>query len=213
MEFDRKIPPALLEIQIWFMQIETRPLRELGDWNLPRYDAQTREAIEKRISPGPHLSAAQRIGLYNQQYWFRSFTLLQERYPTLLRLFGYGDFNGKIAEPYLMQHPNGDWLLATFGRKLPQWIEEAYREEDREFIVDIARMEEAYERLWYAPESAPRERFTFHANLFAFREQILQEEPSYWEEHPFPPIDWSETPRSFVLSRKGTELIYAEGLA
>ena len=71
----------------------------------------TREVDEMISCPGPHLTAQQRIGLYNQQYWFRLFTIMQEQYPTVTRLFGFGSYNREIAEPFLLRFPPNHWAI------------------------------------------------------------------------------------------------------
>lgn len=160
MKFDLSVPPSLLEMQQWFAKIVASPIRETGEYRLPLYEKQLSESIEKRISPGPRLSAEQRIGIYNQQYWFRLFVLLQDSYPTLLRLFGHQDFNHLIAEPYLQKYFPDHWSLSFLGSRLPRWIEEEYQEEDKSLILAAAQLDEVHERL-----------FLF-AQLLSFRKKI-----------------------------------------
>ena len=80
-----KVPLALEELQIWFANHLTRTFRDIGEFNLPNYSEAVNQEIRSRIAPGPTLSAEQRFGIYNQQYWWRLFVLLQEAYPTLVR--------------------------------------------------------------------------------------------------------------------------------
>lgn len=225
MKFDAKVPPSLLGLQKWVAQIVARPLRETAAYRLPVYDPETISAIEERISAGPRLTAAQRIGIYNQQYWFRLFVILQEQYPTLIRLFGYEDFNHSIAEPYLLKYVPDHWSLSLLGSKLPQWIDDTYKEEDKSFVLQAALMDEAYERLFNVSVLTPLKKsvldspikkpfylqrfvalFELDADLFAFREELLSEEPEYWFEHDFPTINWSEK-SSYVLYREENTLI------
>jgi hypothetical protein len=213
-------PSSLLEMQTWFGGIARRPLRELDPLRIPLYEAATEKEIERRISPGPHLKPAQRIGIYNQQYWFRLFTLLQEAYPTLIRLFGYDDFNDLIAEPYLQKYSNLHWSIPRLGARLPQWIDEEYKDDDRLLVLQAAQVDEIHERVFSAPQQelisttiSKQSDFwkkTFYlqpfvsvislsGDFFAFREALIKEEPLYWEENDFPKIDGSKK-RDFVLS-------------
>jgi hypothetical protein len=215
MTFDPNVPPSLLELQKWFAAIEKRPHRRKGAFKIPLYDKKTVEQIDKRISPGPKLTAAQRIGIYNQQYWWRFFSLMQDRYPALTRLFGRGGFNRTLVEPYLLKHPPCDWALVNLGSGLPRWIAEEYREEDKPLVLQMALLEEALHRLPFAhglPPLKPEEAgeklrlqptvalIDLGADLFSFRESLLEKEPKHWEENEFPPLARWEEMRHFAVT-------------
>ena len=225
----KKIPEDLFNLQRWMGAILTRPLRDLRQYRLPHYDEKLIAEIEEQITSGPSLNAAERMGIYNQQYWFRLFTLLQKDYPVLHRLFGPSDFNHFLAEPYLLKYPPNHWSLASLGSQLPLWIAEEYHEEDRNLIHQIALIEEAYERLLYTqplPSLTKEELpsianatlflqptlalFALEADLFTFRAALLEKEVAHWRKHPFPKIDWSNRQRFFILFPKSHELSYEE---
>lgn len=183
------VPFALLELQQWICQFVRRPLGQLGPNHLPLYDDRTRSEIEKKILPSAHLSAADCIGIYNQQYWFRLFTLAQENFPTLVRLFGYADFNQQLVEPAILKYPPDHWAIWKATLHLPRWIEESYEGEDKSFISQIAQIDAAYHTLSYSslPSVIPCD-----GDLLKFREQLLEKEPEYWLSHEFPEIDFSQ---------------------
>ena len=225
MKFDPRVPLSLLELQKWMGALERRPIRKSGALKIPLFDKKTAREIEKRISPGPHLSAVQRLGIYNQQYWWRLFSLMQDRYPALTRLFGRADFNRILIEPYLLKYPPDDWFLGSLGRRLPLWIEEEYGEEDKLLVLHLAQIEEACYGLFFAPFHPPvkpgeeGERlslqpsvalFDFDADLFSFRKELIKEEPHHWQAHDFPSIDWSEKRRYFSLHMEEGELRHEE---
>lgn len=218
-------PPRLVELQKWFVRVEVAPLRETGELRLPKFDSELHSEIEGKISPGPKLSAVQRIGIYNQQFWFRFFTIMQGLYPTLLRLFGYRDFNFQLVEPYVLRHLPNHWSIRKVGDRFQEWIRDEYQEEDREFVLQIAEIEAGYEQLAEAatlPFDQKIDRTTrlflqpwvvlleLDADLLSFREKILLEPPAYWEEHEFPQIDWFEQKKSFALFRKHGEICFEE---
>lgn len=188
---NKVIPPSLLEIQTWFGKMIARPLGKPA------------ANIEKWITPGPHLTPQQRLAIYNEQYWLRLFIILQKDYPTLLRLFGPQDFNQLIGEPYLLKYPPRHWSLRFLGSRLPQWIEKDYQEEDKILVSQVAQIEAAFISLFFLKDKNLI--LTLNANLFAFREQLLEKEPNYWTEHPFPKIDWGKK-RRYLVSANG----YAE---
>ncbi len=216
-----EVPGSLLDLQKWFGRLEVLPLRDLGEYRLPIYDSALISSIEEIVSPGPSLSAAERIGIYNQQYWFRLFVIMQEKYPSLTRLFGAEEFNFSIAEPFLLKYPPSHWSIKLLGNKLPQWIEENYTDEDRHLVLSAARIDEAYERLENAPIlPAPTESdyskkklylqpaavvLELEGDYFAFREELLKQEPDYWVENDFPSIRGSSE-RDFVLYKTQGEI-------
>ncbi len=199
-------------------EIIARPLRQLGEYDLPIYDEKIAQSIEERMAPGPYLSASQRLGIYNQQFWFRMFVILQSDYPSLLRLFGYEEFNRFIVEPYILKYFPNHWSLSSLGRKLPQWIAEEYGDEDKWLVQQLATIDALYERLPLVRPSPKLEDINgpiylqpfvaivdLEGDLLKFREELLREEPNYWQERDFPKIDGGG---SFVLAGKQGEIEY-----
>jgi hypothetical protein len=214
--FDPKVPPSLLALQKWMGEILIRPLRAADADHFPLYDPETDREIEARISAGPLLSPSQRVGIYNQQFWFRLFVILQQDFPTLTALFGYGDFNRLIAEPYLLKYFPSHWSLNCLGRHLPSWLNENYQDEDKGLVYQTALLDEAYADLFFAGRYPALEQadlskafektlflqpyiavFELDGDLLAFRTALLKESPKYWVENDFPKIDWSK--RQFIL--------------
>ena len=210
------VPPYLLEMQSWFGECISRPRV------IPRADSKITEGIDKWISPGPQLSAEERLNIYHEQYWLRLLTILQKDYPTLLRLFSPNDFNRLIGESFLLQHPPDHWSLHFLGWLLPQWIKQTYREEDQLLVSQVALVDLAHEKVLLANAGPPLKDFSkqvflqpfvvlleLEADLFQFREEMLQEEPAYWTEHPFPKIKWG-LKRPFALYLHQNRILYEE---
>jgi hypothetical protein len=189
---DPKAPQSLLKFEQWITKIVRVPLRHLDERQLPIYDLKTKAEIEKAIQPSAHLNAAQSIGLYHQQYWFRLFLLAQENFPTLLRLFGYSDFNQLIAEPAFLKYPPNQWRLSATASQIPLWIEADYLEEDKIFILQIAQLDAIYHDLLYASQKENKRSIRLNGDLVHFRHQLLEHEPEYWLETDFPEIDFSK---------------------
>lgn len=216
MTFDAKAPPSLLKLDRFFSKLLTRPLRKTGAFDLPVYPQKIGQVIEKKISPSEHLTSAQKMALYNQQFWFRMFVVLQRDYPVLLRLFGYFDFNYSIAEPFIQSHFPNFWALATLGFSLPLWVEEEYTDEDKALVHGASLLDQVHNRLVYAIPQLPLQPsdltslesstlflqptvrpLDLKGDFVSFRAELLKQEPVYWEEHDFPSIDW--TSRSLVF--------------
>lgn len=152
-EYDEKVPKALMERQEWFASIITRPMKRNSKMNLTSpTGAPMEEEAEKYILPSPTLQPHQRIELYNQQYWWRLLNTLHENFPLTLRLFGYRQFNKKIAIPYLTKFPPNHWSLNLLGERLPEWAESDYRGADSALVQEALEIDWAYIKGFFAAE-------------------------------------------------------------
>lgn len=61
-------------------------------------------AILASARPGPTTPAAERLAVYNRQYWFRLFGVLQNEYPLTTAVVGAWTFNA-LATEFLRTHP------------------------------------------------------------------------------------------------------------
>ena len=209
-------PKSLFELQAWFAQHLTSPIAELDAANIPIYSPRLIEEIRTKIAPSPTLNSEERMGIYKQQYWWRLLTILQEHFPSLVRLFGYEELNHKILEPYLTNNPVQDWFLSCLGWDLPSWLEGNYREKDAPLVLNLARLDAAYVSLAFLdkiPSQALQEDktlylqpfvllFEFDVDLFAFRTKLLEQEPSYWDSHDFPELKKGKRKKHFILFRQ-----------
>ena len=204
--FDESAPSKLKTTQQWFASIITRPIDVNSHMNpiSPSGVDMEEEAFEF-IIPSPRLRPAQRIQLYNQQYWWRLFTILQDSFPLLTRLFGYSDFNQLIATPYLTKFPPNSWSLAHLGDTLPLWVEKFYTENDRTLVLDVAHLDASLNEAFYTKHFNTLAKDTdlntktlylqphiylhqFRYHLFNFRNEMLKQEVDYWLDHDFPKL-------------------------
>lgn len=205
--FDQRVPKSLLEVQKWFGAVISSPL-EQEDLISPVSPSgnSIREEASAFIVPSEGLEPFERIQIYNQQYWWRLLTILQDAFPCVVRLFGYHDFNDLIAVPYLARYPADDWSLNTLGSKLVSWIEEFYHADDKSLVLDAARLDYAYQVIFFVSDhprlDATSEDFAvkplymqpsvylinFPYDMVDFRKNLLKNEPEHWITHPFPEL-------------------------
>jgi Putative DNA-binding domain len=224
--FDAKVPAKLKKSQMWFGSIIGRPIDEDSRMNPIAPSGQTLE-IEacEHIRPSPTLRPAQRIEIYNQQYWWRLLKIMHDIFPLVTRLFGYHDFNRLLAIPYLVEYPPSHWSLNELGKFLSCWIEERYQENDRGLTSDASKVDWAFHKGFFEPQKTPiltstlpqgsdvasvlDEKFFLqpHASLFclpydlfSFRLEFLKQEPEHWIDNDFPPLK-KEKQYSFVVFR------------
>lgn len=219
---DIKVPPLLKRELQWFASIIGRPIDEDSRMNpiSPSNQAIELEAAE-HVVPSPTLRPAQRIQIYNQQYWWRLLNALHEAFPMLTRLFGFYDFNRIVGIPYLVKYPPRHWSLPLLGERLPLWAREEYKSADKALVWRAAQVDWAFTHSSLTGQLLPlkKELFTTEAvlsrplyvqphlhlfemeyNIFDFRSQLLEHTPEYWMEHDIPQLEQGKT-RFFVLYR------------
>lgn len=226
MTYDEKVPHLLKREQQWFGSIISRPIDQDSKMNPISPSGQPMEVeAAQHIAPSPTLRPAQRIQIYNQQYWWRLLNTLHESFPLVTRLFGYFDFNKTIGFPYMTKYPPRHWSLTYLGDRLPQWIREEYDADDKRLVLDAAELDWAFTHSFVTGQVAPLAAedlsgqdensvifskelylqphihlFKFDYDLFRYRAAFLEQDPDYWLNHDFPVLDKSK-PFFFVLYR------------
>lgn len=232
MTFDTAVPEKLKRTQQWFASIITRPIDDNSQMNpvSPSGIPMEKEAWTF-IAPSHTMQPEKRIELYNQQYWWRLLSTLQEDYPCVVRLFGFHDFNVMIAIPYLEAYPPNHWNLNNLGKRLPEWVQEAYQADDKEFVLNAAKVDRAYSASFVAPKLPPIDMnnlpvkgeitsildrtiylqpyihlFSLDRDLLNFRFELLKQDPDYWVEHDFPKMEKGKE-FFYVLFRNSRNMI------
>lgn len=212
--YDEKVPAALKSTQEWFGKIISTPLQE--DQTIAPITPSGKsiqEEADLTILPSPTLKPYERIQIYNQQYWWRLLNILQDTYPFTVRIFGYSDFNDSLATPYLIDFPPNHWSLDTLGDLLPEWIQSSYTADDKPLVYDASILDQAYLSLFFVPLLPPLSGdlegtiylqphvvfLQFPYDLLTFRMKMMEQEPDYWLEQPFPELE--HTPQSVILYR------------
>ncbi|NGX43414.1 MAG: hypothetical protein K940chlam7_01711 [Chlamydiae bacterium] len=205
-------PKRLKEIQEWFARVITRPLDEDSKMNpiAPSGKTMEEEACEY-ILASPTLKPAERIQLYNQQYWWRLLNTLHTTFPLLTRILGYHRFNETIAVPYLVKYPSQHWSLGFLGEDLSRWMKEEYSGEEKQLLSDAIAIDWAYNFSFFAAHHPPIVKemssngndftrvmsqqahlqphiflFELDYDLFGFRDHLKQKSPDFWSSHHFP---------------------------
>lgn len=227
--YDAPFPPSLLEFQTWFARIIIPPIKESDSSDIPIYPSALIQEISQRIAPSPTLKSEERLGIYQQQYWWRLLTTMQELFPSLVAIFDYKEFNERIAEPYLVAFPPDDWFLSHIGLQLPTWLDRCYREKNASLLIQLARLDQLYEALIFteilpaidfSTLSECEERtlflqpfvhlFELGSGLFAYRSRLLEEPPSHWQDNPLPELKKNREKRYTVLYRHQEKNVYEE---
>lgn len=169
----REAPPWLVELQERFGATIRTPLdRSTG--TLRAVTAGYPACAD--TLPTPRRTAEERLAVYNRQYWFRLFTVVQGEFPLGARLLGYWRFNGLI-EGFLLRRPPRGFDINTVADGFAAWLQgeevapgqdlpgEAFREAvSREAVSldlpgeafrEAVSLDEAWRCLFRAPEQPP----------------------------------------------------------
>lgn len=217
-DYDENVPQSLKREQQWFGSIIGRPIDEDSRMNpISPSGKPMEEEAAQHIMPSPTLRPAQRIQIYNQQYWWRLLNTLHESFPLLTRLFGYYDFNRSIGFPYLTKYPPRHWSLGYLGDRLPRWCAEEYVGKDKKLVSDAALLDWAFTYSFVTARMSPIRGnevqnetdaaglldkrlytqpyvylFKMDYHLFNFREEFIKQDPDHWINNPFPEMDTSK---------------------
>lgn len=129
--------------------------------------------------PDRILSGDERLSSYNQQYWFRLFSVMQEEYPLLSHLLGVTEFNRMVGE-YLTAYPSPSRLLHDLSDSLAQFLAESPRWNVPK-LRGCAELEYIYIQAFDAKQERPLDPQTLDAEQ---REAMLQE-PLHFQPHWF----------------------------
>jgi hypothetical protein len=88
------------------------------------------------VTPGPRLSAAERLAIYRDGYRGRLVECLADDYPAVRYLLGADTFES-IAHGYIERHPSRSPNLNAFGRSMPAFL----AEHATPLAADLARLE------------------------------------------------------------------------
>jgi len=108
------------------------------------------------VKPNRHLSAFERLEIYNRQYWFRVSAALKEDFPALETVVGAEQFE-LLAREYLATHPSRSFTLRNLGSRLPGWLaaHPEFAGNCAELAIDVARLEWSYAEAFDLGEFAP----------------------------------------------------------
>lgn len=221
---DESVPDELYSLQKWFGALISSPISELSEkHSVPVLEKEFGQDVKILVSEGPFFEPEERAGIYRLRYWERLLTLFQESFPGLLRLFGYEEFNKRLAVPYLMAYPPKGWNLNELAKGFPAWLQDNYVAEDCDLVRVVAKVDYAYDYLFsvldYPGLSKVDSELIFlqptvtllkaKFDVFTFRKFLLEKDVEYWTRSDFPNVIFDRV-RYYVLYRHQSSLLYKE---
>jgi hypothetical protein len=121
----------------------------LGDKRLP-----ASRVLEALVNGDERLSAAERVGIYADSYFYRLLECLGEDFPATQAVLGTDNF-AALVKGYLLEHPPTEPSILYAGLYLADFLNDHPLAERWPFIADLARLERAVLDVFHAADSPP----------------------------------------------------------
>ena len=154
-------PPAwLADFQARFGAMLRTPL-DRGTGTLRATPSRYGAELRREARHGPRAPADERLAVYNRQYWFRLFGLVQSAFPLTARLLGYWHFNG-YATRFLLARPPSGWNVERAAEGFDAFLVDlldapSVRLEpggsviERDALLEAAKIDAAWRSVFFAP--------------------------------------------------------------
>lgn len=208
--FDPKVPLNLCFLQEWFGSILTQPIEEKSQLPIISCNGKNiKKEANRYLSSSKKLTAEKRLEIYYKQYWWRLLTTLQDTFPTLCRLFSYGECNSTLFIPYLGDFPSSHWNLNFLGKHFYLWLKKHYKAKDKQVVLAATKIDWAFWYTFFIEKKPPLlfqenmipklintpltfqfdfQLFHYSFDFFSFRKSFLKNSEEYWIDHPFPTL-------------------------
>jgi hypothetical protein len=118
--------------------------------------------FEALVRGNERLSAAERVDIYANAYFYRLLDCLGEDFPTTLAVVGTDNFAALVKE-YLLEHPPTEPSILYAGLYLADFLNDHPFAERWPFIADLARLERAVLDVFHAADAPALSLETLHA--------------------------------------------------
>ena len=135
-------PPELERAQAWLLCVTTDPagvsagIRHAASVHAGVADA---SELERMVTPGPRLTALERVAIYHEGYFARLVECLLDDYPAVAHLLGTDEFE-RIAREFVVATPSRSPSLNAYGRAMPDFLR-TRREPWSAFAAELAELE------------------------------------------------------------------------
>lgn len=154
-------PEWLAQLQARFGAVLRTPL-DRSSGTLRGQPEAYEAALCQRVQDGPGLGPEQRMSVYNRQYWFRLFGVLQNEYPLTAALLGYWRFNDYAAR-FLLKNPPRDLDIHMAAEGFDGFLSDSVPEPSvpldpskpalpRAALLEAALLDAALRRALYEPD-------------------------------------------------------------
>jgi Putative DNA-binding domain len=114
--------------------------------------------------PGSRIPAQDRLAVYNRQYWFRLFGVLQNDFRLVCALLGPWKFN-ELASAFLLDAPPTGHDLARAADGFSEFVRAFPRKTELTVpplaLAQAAQIDEGFRRIFWAPRQSPESDLKF----------------------------------------------------
>jgi hypothetical protein len=148
----------LARVEEWLVRVTTEPsgvlagIRRAAELGTGVNDVTD---LERLVTPGPRLSALERLAIYSDGYFARLVECLLDDYPALAQLLGAAQFE-RVARAYVAAEPSLSPSLNAYGRGMPEFLR-TRSEAWAPFAAELARLEWALVEVIHAETTPPLE--------------------------------------------------------
>ncbi|MFO0566326.1 MAG: putative DNA-binding domain-containing protein [Polyangiaceae bacterium] len=146
-----RAPEWLADFQERFGSVITTPLDRTSGTLTARTD---RYDPAVGALPGPRAPAEHRLAVYNRQYWFRLFEVLQFSFPLTTRLIGHWKYNA-LAASFLSANTPKSWDIDRVADGFEGFVARVRPGPelgiDSDAVVEAAYIDAAHRRVFRAP--------------------------------------------------------------
>ncbi|MDO8434870.1 MAG: DNA-binding domain-containing protein [Candidatus Binatus sp.] len=114
--------------------------------NLPR------GGLDAVVVGDERLSAAERVDIYANMYFYRLLDALKEDYPATLAVLGADGFHNLVTG-YLLEHPPTEPSIFYCGRFLSGFLRDHPLSADASYLADLAALERATVAVFHGPDA------------------------------------------------------------
>ena len=118
-----------------------------------RDDAACATLAAEIASGNEHLTAAEQVDVYREQYLLRHLDVLREDFLALEHVLGDQAFEA-LATTYLKAFPPRSFSLRDLGAELPRFVAETAPWSEDPLLADLARLEWAFVEAFDAPDAS-----------------------------------------------------------
>jgi Putative DNA-binding domain len=125
------------------------------------------QGLEVLIVGNPRLTAAERLGIYANAYFYRLHDILKEDFPCTYTVLGDINFHNLITG-YLIEYPPSEPSVLYAGRHLPRYLQtlrwpDGISPSQFPFLADLARLERVSIDVFHGPDAQILEQETLRA--------------------------------------------------
>ncbi len=142
-------------LQSWFSQVMTHPDSAEAGFKAaePTQQALNAPTPEHIVEPNPHMTAAERMGIYQYAYHSRLSGCVKDDFETVGHALGEDAFD-EVCLHYVKAYPSSSPNLNIYARHFPEFIRgQTDLKVDPEFLGELARLEWAMIQVVHAPDT------------------------------------------------------------